>query len=504
MQVACGTGDSIDVHFRDTIIGGAYLNNQKLVRVMVNEAPQRVKDLEEYGTEIIRENGKYKLFPFPGCTYPRAVLTSGPYQGGFIEGLVEEVKRLGIEIFEDTMITELLIQNGTAVGAIGIHLPTGNFLIFKSRSTMLTSGGAGQLYPLTTNPADVTGDGYAMAYRSGAKLMDMEFIQSRACIVYPSALGGQPPPGDGLVTIGGRFYNALGERYMKKYDPINMERVTRDLMMIYAHKEIKAGKGTARGGVYNDLSGVPEEELKHFSKFLIACKAENIDPRWQPIEWAPGVHHFMGGLRINEKCETNVSGLYAAGEAAAGIHGANRLAGNALTETQVFGARAGKFAAERALSISSPKINQEQINEEWNKISKIVERKEGENALNVKREIQAIMGNYVGVTRNEAELKIALRKLEEIRKTRLLKLCIVGEKAYQGLREALEVINLVDLAEVVAKAALIRTESRGAHYREDYLQRDDKNWLKNIIIRLQGGKMESQLVPAVMTEMKLV
>lgn len=495
IQAACGTGDSVDIHFRDTMVAGAYLNDKKLVEVMVNEALQRVQDLEEYGTRIVKENEKYKLFPFSGSTYPRAIVTNDPYRGGFMRGLVEEVKCRQIEIFENIIITSLLMENCATVGAMGVNLQTGNFLMFGSKSTVLASGGAGQLYPLTTNPQDVTGDGYAMAYRAGAELMDMEFTQSRACIIHPSALKGQPPPGDGLVTIGGRFYNALGERYMKKYDPVNMEKVTRDLMAIRTHKEIKAGKGTSRGGVYNDLSGVPEEQLKQFNRFLSACEVEGIDPRWQPIEWAPGIHHFMGGLRINERCETTVPGLYAAGEVAAGVHGANRLSANALTDTQVFGARAGRFAAERALSISEPKVDEKQIEVERNEICKILERKDGEDALSVRKEIKKIMGKYVSISRNKEELELAIRKIEKIKRSQLPKLCVVDEKP-SSLREALKAASFVDVGEMVARAALMRTESRGAHYREDYSQRDDKNWLKNIVIRLQEGRMKLHLIPA--------
>ncbi|MFX0200931.1 MAG: FAD-dependent oxidoreductase [Candidatus Hodarchaeota archaeon] len=499
-QVAFGANDSPEVHFKDSIMGGLYLNDQKLVRLLANEAAQRTQDLEHYGTQILREEGKYKLFPFSGSTYPRGVLTSDPYVGGFMRGIVEEVKRKEIEIFENVLITKLLTQNGAVVGAAGIDLQRKAFMVFKSKSTVLATGGAGQLYALTTNPPDVTGDGYALAYQVGAELMDMEFIQFRACIVYPEALRGTPPPSDGLVTIGGRFYNAFGERYMKKYDPTNAERVTRDLMMIYTHKEIKAGRGTERGSVYNDLSGVSEEELNRFEKFLSKCEAEGIDPHWQPIEWAPGTHFFNGGVRINEKCETNIIGLYAAGEVTAGLHGANRLAGNALTETQVFGARAGKFAAERALSLSSPKIEKDQIDEEWNRITTILERKDGESVSNVKREIRTIMRNYVGVIRNEEELKMAIHKLEELRNEKLSKLCLTGKNNYGELQEALEVKNFVDLGEIIAKSALMRQESRGAHCREDYPKRNDEHWLKNITIHLQKGRMILKAIQPIMTE----
>lgn len=331
--------------------------------------------------------------------------------------------------------------------------------------------------------------------------MDMEFIQSRACIVYPVALRGTPPPADGLVTLGGRFYNALCQRFMKKYYPAKIENVTRDLIAICAYKEIKAGRGTSHGGVYNDLSGVPEEELKHFASFLKACEAEDIDPTWQPIEWAPGVHHFMGGVKINEKAETTVMGLYACGEVAAGVHGANRVAANALTDTQVFGARAGKFAAERALSKATPKINEKQISSERKRIFDMYDREGGVDAHETRKKIQVIMKNHVGVVRREDELSLAIDKLERINKDEIPYLSIKGKKTYRKLGEALETINFIDVGKMIARAALMRTESRGAHYREDSPKRDDENWLKSIIIRLEYNKMILDTRPATLIDL---
>jgi fumarate reductase (CoM/CoB) subunit A len=489
MQAAYDPRDTPNIHLRDTLIGGRFINDQRLVKLMANEASERVLDLEEFGTSFQKEKGKYRLFPSGGCTYPRGVVSSGPYEGGFIKGLEKEVKERGIEVFEHVMVTRLLTETEGVNGATGLKLQTGDFLAFKAKTTILATGGAGQLYQLTTNPPDVTGDGYALAYGAGAELMDMEFIQSRACIVHPVMLRGTPPPADGLVAVGGRFYNGVCQRYMKKYDAVKIENVTRDLVAIYACKEIKEGRGTPHGGIYNDLSAVPEEELQRFTSFLKTCKTEGIDPRWQPIEWAPGVHHFMGGVTINERAESTVSALYACGEVTAGVHGANRIAGNALTDTQVFGAIAGEFAAKKALSKAIPKINETQIDAERKRVFDIYDREDGVDAEEARRKIQAIMERYVGVVRKGDELTIVLDKLERIGKKEVPCLCISGEKTYRKLGEALEVINFVDVGKMVARAALIRTESRGAHYREDSPEQDDKNWLKNIIIRLEFGEM---------------
>jgi len=488
MQAAFDSRDSPDIHLKDTVICGRYINDQFLVKRMVTQAIKAAKDLEEFGTAFEKQNGKYKLLAFGGYSYPRAIVACEPYAGGFIKGLVEKAREYDIEVIEKTMVTSLLTENHKVVGATGLNLKTGDFLVFKAKSTVLATGGAGHLYSFTTNPPDVTGDGYALAYRVGAELMDMEFIQFRACIIYPPTLKGKPPPADGLVSLGGRFYNGFGERYMKKYDPIKIENVTRDLMAIYAYKEIKEGRGTLHGGVYNDLSGVPETELKRFQSFLKACNDAGIDPTWQPIEWAPGAHYFMGGVRIDENAQTTIRGLFACGEVTAGVHGANRIAGNALTDALVFGEIAGRSAAKKAFSQISLKIPEKQVETEMERIFSFYEREEGENYEAIRTRVQEIMNNFVGVIRKEDELKIGLNKLEELHKI-VPNMFIAGKKTYEKLGKLLETINLIDVGKMVVKAALMRTESRGAHYREDFPGENNREWLKNIIICLHNGEM---------------
>ena len=502
IQAAYDPGDSTDNHLKDTVIGGCFLNDQNLVKTMVDQSVRAVQDLEKFGTLFQKQDGKYKLITFGGYSYPRAVVSYEPYAGGFIKGLINEVRKLEIEVMERIMITRLLTNNGAVVGAMGLNVKTGDLVTFKAKSTILATGGAGHLYSLTTNPEDVTGDGYFMAYMAGAELMDMEFIQSRACIIHPPTLRGMPTPADGLVSIGGRFYNGLGERYMKKYDPVKIEKVTRDLIAIFAYKEIKEGRGTPHGGIYNDLSGVSEDELKRFHSFLARCKNAGIDPSWQPIEWAPGVHHFMGGVRINEKAETTVPGLFACGEVTAGVHGANRVAANALTDTQVFGAIAGRSAAEKALVKTSPKICMKDVESERERIFRIYEREEGEDAKAIRALVQGIMSNYVGVIRREDELRKALNELERLSK-RAQRIYIPDEKNYEELGKTIETLNLINVGKMVTKAALMRTESRGAHYREDFPQRDDKNWLKNITIRFYNGEMLLKTRPVNLVYVKL-
>ena len=494
MLCAFNPEDSPDQHFEDTLKGGDYLNNPKLVRLLVDHARERVADLERYGTRFDKENDHYRLFPFTGSAFPRGVLAEEPYQGGYVRGLVKEVKRLGIRVLEKVMIVDLVTEKNEVLGAIGLALENDTLLAIDSEAIVLSAGGAGNLYRLTTNPPGVTGDGYALAYKAGAQLSGMEFVQGRVCMVYPKGMRGMPPPGDGLVTKGGRFYNALCERYMRRYFPDKLELVTRAQMAICAQKEIQAGRCTPNGGVYGDLSGVPEKELSEFQRFLKVCAEENFDPSWQPYEWAPGVHHIMGGVVINEKCETGIGGLYAAGEIAVGIHGANRLAANALTETQVFGTIAGENAAKRALSRSITGLSSGQVEAAKGRIEAILKRDKGFDPLEVRAELADVMSVHVGVIRNEDGLRKAEEGIEKIKKDKLDKLCLVGERSLNTLSALLEVENLVMIGELVAAAARLRKETRGAHNREDYPELA-QDGLQNIVFQLQHGKTSVRMTP---------
>ena len=499
MLAAFDKEDSPDCHFEDTVRAGDYLNDPKLVRLLVGDACERTRDLERFGTEFDKKDGHYKPFTFTGSSVPRGIVAHERYHRGYIKGLVKEVKRLGIDTLHNVMIFDLLKGKKAVVGAAGLELEKDSILVINAKAVILAAGGAGNLYPLTTNPTDVTGDGYALAYKAGAQLQDMEFVQSRVCMVYPKVLRGVPPPADGLVTLGGRFYNGLCERYMRKYYPEKLELVTRAQMAICAQKEIQAGRHTPHGGLFGDLSSVPKEELYKFEEFMKACAAENFDPTWQPYEWAPGAHHFMGGVTINEKCETTTPGLYAAGEVVSGIHGANRLAGNALTETQVFGAIAGKYAAKRALSVSSTPVSPSQINLVRNHTVEILKRDKGFNPLEVKNELTEIMSRYVGVIRNEDGLRKATQMLNEIKENKIGNLCLTGERSFKKLAKLLEVENLVIVGELVILGAMRRKETRGAHNREDYPELDD-SWSKNIVLQLENKQATVKTKPIVRTE----
>lgn len=475
--------DSVERHIEDTLRGGYFLNDPALVRILVSHAAERALDLDRYGTDFDRAEGQYQLFPLTGSSVARGVLAGDRYRGGFFKGLVKEAARLEIGILDEIAVFDLITDGNAVVGAAGLDLRTDTVLICRAKAVVLAAGGAGNLYSLTTNSPGITGDGYALAYRAGARLSGMEFMQSRACMIHPAGMRGTPPPADGCVTIGGRFYNGLCERYMRKYQPEKIELVTRSEMARCAQKEITEGRQSPHGGVYGDLSGVPPAELGKFKAFLESCAAEQFDPSWQPYEWAPGAHHFIGGVVINELCETGVRGLYAAGEVAAGVHGANRLAGNALTETQVFGAIAGANAANMALSSACAQMSPESVAGIVNRIRRIIDRKSGEGPAEIKGEITKIMSLHAGVLRNEEGLRKASRLLAEIRESRIGRLCAGGDLSFRQLSRIMEAEHIALIGELVVQAAMMRRETRGAHNREDYPRTED-SWLKNIVFQV--------------------
>lgn len=489
--------DSRDAHYEDTLKGGHDLNHPKLVRLLADMGPERALDVERYGSAFDKTDGRFDLFAYPGNAIPRAMLAGDRYKGGFFKGLVREAARVGIEVLQHVMVIDLLREGDAVCGAAALEIDTETLLILKAKAVIVATGGAGSLFSLTTNLSGITGDGSALAYGAGACLSDMEFVQTRACMIYPEAMRGTAPPADGGVTIGGRFYNGLCERYMKKYHPDKAEQVTRAEVARCTQKEILEGRASPHGGVYGDFSGVPREQLMKFKAFMQACAALAFDPSWQPYEWAPGAHYFMGGIVINERCETGVPGLYAAGEAQSGTMGANRLPGNALTETQVFGAIAGAEAAKRAQDANAawaaPETAASRASEQaaalWN-------RQDGVDYREVRKEITALMSLYAGVIRHEEGLRRALSAMDAIGRDKIGRLCIAENRSFGELARLWETRNIHAVGQLILQAALLRQESRGAHNREDYPETSDA-WRKNIVFRLKAGKTDiSILEPA--------
>jgi len=500
------SADNWQVHFKDTIIGGAWLNNQRLVEVLVKEAGDRIFDLEEYGAVWDRTpEGKIMQRPFGKQTYRRTCYAADRTGHEMMQTLVEEVRRRNLDVLDEIFVTKYLMSGGRVAGAVAIDYKSGDFLVFRAKAFVLASGGAGRIFKITTNAAQDTGDGYAAAYRIGAKLIDMEMVQFHPTgMVYPESHRGQ------LVTEavrgeGGLLFNTQRERFMQRYEPKLMELAGRDVVARSIATEILEGKGTSQGGVYLDVShllaNIIEERLPSMLRQFLDV---GVDIRKEPMQVAPTAHHFMGGVQINENAETNILGMYAAGEITGGIHGGNRLGGNALADTQVFGKLAGENAAKYAQKNPLPSIDKKQINSEIRRAKNFLKKREGLRPFEIKNKLQNLMWEKVGIFRTGKEIQEAIAEIERMKEKDLPQVSVMDNKMRYNREwiEALEIENMVLVGEMVAKAALMREESRGAHYRRDFPKTDNQNWSVNIVAEQKDGKMVFQRVPIVTTMMK--
>lgn len=475
--------DSKEAHLNDTLKGGAYLNDPELASILVDEAPDRLNELENYGALFDRqESGELNQRPFGGQTYRRTCFQGDRTGHEMMIALKEEVTRLGIITVDEIMITRLLQdENGNVGGACGISLPNTNLAVFHAKSTIITTGGAGWIYPVTSNAMQKTGDGYALAWNAGADLLDMEQVQFHPTgMIYPDSRRGV------LVTEavrgeGGRLVNSQGERFMNKYDSRG-ELATRDVVARAIYNEIMEGRGTPTGGVYLDVTHLDPDLIEEkLETMLLQFQDVGVDIRKEPMEVAPTAHHFMGGTRINPQCETNVSNLYVAGEAAGGVHGANRLGGNALADTQVFGMRAGESAAKNVLK-SEYRVNEALIKVEEEKIRNMF-KKGDYYPFQLKSELQEVMWNNVAIIRKKEGLEAALESIAHI-KEKMNHMTVPDIEGYnQHLQDAFELENMILIAELVTRSAIIREESRGAHYRADYPDKKDE-WKKSIVLNI--------------------
>ncbi|MDO5821847.1 fumarate reductase (CoM/CoB) subunit TfrA [Methanosphaera sp.] len=480
--------DSLQLHIQDTLKGGAFLNDLKLVYKLVTESPKRLVELESYGSLFDRqEDGRLNQRAFGGQSYRRTCFKGDQTGHEMMVGLKEEVIREGVETHGEIMITKLLFdKNHTKiVGAMGFSLQDSSIVIYHSKTTVIASGGCGWLYPVTSNALQKTGDGIMMAYDVGADVMDMEMVQfhptgmlspkSRRGVLITEAVRGE----------GGYLINTNNERFMINYDP-RQELATRDIVARSIYTEIQEGRGTKDGGVYLSVTHLPDSQVhKKLQTMVQQFKDVGVDITKEPMEVAPTAHHFMGGVRINTDCETNIENLYAAGEASSGVHGANRLGGNALADTQVFGHIAGLSSAKQAQNTKLETPDEDMISSEISRIEAICS--EGKyRPQDIKTKIQEIMWKYVAIVRDETGLKqaeIELNKLEEM--TSNMNVSKIREYN-DDLVVALEVISMIKLAKLIVKSALLRKESRGAHYRIDYPERNDKEYLKSFILNKNG------------------
>ena len=483
--------DSIEAHFNDTLKGGSYLNDKKLVEILVNESPKRLIDLENYGALFDRqESGKIDQRPFGGQSFKRTCYQADRTGAELLNALKEEIIKRDIECIEEVMITSLITKDKQVIGATGLNLKDSTLIYFRSKATILASGGAGQLYPVTSNTYQKNGDGYAIAYRAGAELIDMEQVQ-----FHPTGMVAPESKKGVLVTEavraeGGKLINNKGERFMSKYAPEKMELATRDVVARSIYQEIIEGRGSENGGVYLDISHLDDDYIdEKLETMVLQFKNVGVDIKHEPIEVAPTAHHFMGGLKINRDASTTLDNLFGAGEVCGGVHGANRLGGNALADTQVFGKISGENASKLAKT-TELKTNNEQVKQEAERIENLI--KNGSiKPDEFKNKIKSLMWEKVAIVREEKTLTEALKELKDMQKD-LDNLDVKDLKQYNiSLVTALEVINMVEICILTVKSAILRRESRGAHFRSDFPQSKEE-WKKSIIISEKEIKFEAR------------
>jgi succinate dehydrogenase/fumarate reductase flavoprotein subunit len=507
-QAAFGHSDPRDnpkVHFDDAVREGRYLGDQHLIEAMVIEAQERALDLERYGVKFMKQDdGTFYQAYHPGETYPRNLMIQG---GGYamMVGLRKELrKHPQVQVFEDHVLTKLLRRDDEIVGAMALDLRTGCCRAFRAKSVILATGGYHQLWKKNDVSPDLAGDAIAQAYLVGAELVDMEMAMFYPTLYFYSDYD------QGLVVVyewfleerylDGRLVNALGEEFLPPGKPPVRDRLSRAIF-----DEVEAGRATERGTVFIDINRSPKSEQERAKVFrqLVGGPGKNLlnlglDVTKDLIEVAPGVHYTLGGIRINEWGETNLPGLYAAGEVASNVHGANRVSGNALAATQVFGARTGRHAAERAKVMPLPELPAAQVQEEFERVFGLkTPRKDGIRPVEVKRHLQAIIEKYVGPTRNAEGLKTALLEIQNLRQQAAGRLDVVDVPIYNNAwREALEIDSMLVLAKVVAETALLRQESRGHHHRSDYPESDD-SWLKHTLAFRRTGESVYATAPVI-------
>ncbi len=503
--------DNPDVFFEDVIKGGAYLNNQKLVERLVKLAVNEIPKMEKWGVKFQKVGDKFFQYATPGASYPRSLHPIGhaghQYRGAFSS----QFKRLGTKILEDFYATNLLVVNGEVAGAMGISLRDGQFMVLRSKNTILATGGCPYIYRMTDASRDATGDGMSMAYNAGAELMDMEFQQFFPFCSYAPPFDMEDYPAGLRYSLRGKFYNSQGEAFMERYLPLAKEWGLRDPTSRAIYLENMYGRGSPHGGAYLSVTHLPENLINDWKKKNAQVKLTHmfekagIDIRKDAVECGPGAHYSMGGVRINENCETSLSRLYAIGEVAAGMDGAERIDGGpAITWCLTMGYIAGKEAARRAKELDWPDVDSEQVDKELKRVNSLYDRKEGIRGFQVKDKIRDIMWKFCAVLRDGKGLREGLDLIQKIKSDDLPRLCVPDSSKIfnKGLVDALAAENMTELSQTIVRAALMREESRKSHYRTDFPNLDNGQWFKNIVIKKERGRMKFTTVPPVITRMK--
>jgi len=483
--------DSWRQHFVDTMKAGKHLNNWRMVEIFAKEAPDRVIELEQWGALFSRTpEGKISQRPFGAHTYDR-LCHVGDHTGlEMIRTLQEKVLTIDATVYMETTVTKLFKKDGRIVGALAYTRESGRFIHFKAKAVVLATGGWGRVYKVTSNSWEGTGDGAGLAYEAGAELMDMEMVQFHPTgMVWPPGVRGILVT-EGVRGEGGVLRNAEGERYMENYDAERMELSSRDIVARANYTEVQEGRGSEHGGVLLDItplgySGIMKKLPTMYEQFK---NLADIDISKEPMEVFPTIHYTMGGIKVDaETCATNVPGLYAAGECAAGLHGANRLGGNSLSDLLVFGRRAGEGAAEYVKSNGhSPEIEANEVEEEKKRMLEPLEKPESdedESPYTIQDELKAAMMDHANLMRNEDSLKEGLEKVLAI-KERVPNVKVPGSTLFNpGWHTAEDIRHLVKVSEIILRSALERKEQRGAQWRLDHEGLDEELGNINFIIK---------------------
>jgi succinate dehydrogenase / fumarate reductase flavoprotein subunit len=496
--------DTFDLHAYDTVKGADFLADQDTVEFFVKRAPREIVLTEHWGCPWSRtEDGKINQRPFGGHTFPRACFAAD--MTGFHEMHAIYGKALtfgNVKFYDEWFVTSIITESNIAVGLTAIEMKTGEIQVLRAKSIILATGGHERIYEFTTFSHSTTGDGMAMAYRVGAPLEDMEFVQFHPTGLVPSGV---------LITEGARgeggyLLNADGERFMKKYAPEKMELAPRDVVSRAEQTEINEGRGLQGPfGPYIaiDLRHLGEERINERLPLIrdVAIKLGGVDPVKEPIPIRPAAHYSMGGIKANIKTETPITELYAAGECSCiSVHGANRLGTNSTADCLVFGAVAGEEAAKHATSTNLREIPQEKLVAEENRVAELFRREGPERVPAIRDEMRKVINDKVWIYRRGDQLESALKEIRELRKRfKNVKVEDKGSSFNTGFLNVLQLDFMLELAEVTVASALPRAESRGAHSRLDYPKRDDQNWLKHTLAYYTKDGPRLEYIPVTIT-----
>ena len=524
--------DSWQIHFRDTMRGGKMLNNWRMAQLHAQEAPDRVNELEEWGALFDRtEDGRILQRDFGGHRYARLAHVGDRTGLEMIRTEQQRAVELGVDVYSECTINRLLLDpSGERIaGALGYWRETGRFVLFRAKSIVIATGGLGKIYSITSNSWEGTGDGHGMAMLAGAEMVDMEFVQFHPTgMVWPPSVRGILVT-EGVRGDGGTLRNADGTRFMFSYIPKMFASETadteeeadrwyedrsaarrtpdllpRDEVARAINAEVKAGRGSPHGGVFLDISSRrPADYIQRRlpSMYHQFKELAGVDITKEPMEVGPTCHYAMGGIRVEaESCASSIPGLFAAGEVAGGMHGANRLGGNSLSDLLVFGRRAGIGAAEYSSGLDAlPALDETQVQERAQQILAPFEHEGGENPYTLHRELQETMQTLAGIIRTASELDEALTRIAALRE-RAANVGVEGNRQYNpGWHLALDLEFMLAVAEALVRAAQARTESRGGHTREDYPQPSEEMGRVNMIVRYADG--EATVTPEPLTEL---